>query len=604
MTFLIRHISTTADGRKIVRPTEIASDSITVGRAAENGIHLPDLAVTPEHARIEIVDNRRITVVATGGLPFEVDGRSVQRADIDSLKGAELRIGGHRLTVGQEDKKVTIAVERVEALSEASEDKDEARAFSLRDKLPGKRVSAWGFAVLVLLAFLAVPIWSYASYKNVKERPERFHADQSWSSGPLSLAHKSLEGDCQACHTQAFVAVRDTACIACHTDVHDHADPARLMQAKGEPGIGGALLTGVAAMFNRPEGRCVDCHTEHEGAGPMQPTADKFCTSCHDGINARLNDATIEDATDFGKAHPQFRPAIMTLPGAHPKFQRVSLDRKPTEDSGLKFPHKLHLSRTGGVARMAQTMKTDHSFGDALACKDCHRPTADGVRFQPVNMEKDCAMCHSLAFEEIGGTLRTLRHGEPEQVIADLRAYYRSTGPSRPIALGGMARRRPGQYAQGQLYHAYFGAAAERPALADDAIRAVFSKGGACYDCHVIAPPPSPASDNWRVLPVHQTMRYMQKGWFSHDAHKTESCESCHAAPQSSRASDLLLPGIETCRTCHGGPKAKAEIPSGCALCHSYHADEGAPWVAKQGVAGRKTMMNFQPMSVQAIEKH
>ena len=441
MTFLIRHISTTADGRKIVRPTEIARDSITVGRAAENGIHLPDLAVTPEHARIEIVDNRRITVVATGGLPFEVDGRSVQRADIDSMKGAELRIGGHRLTVGQEDGKVTIAVERVEALSEASEDKDEARAFSLRGKLPGKRVSAWGFAILVLLAFLAVPIWSYASYKNVKERPERFHADESWSSGPLSLAHKSLEGDCQACHTQAFVAVRDTACIACHTDVHDHADPARLMQAKGEPGIGGALLTGVAAMFNRPEGRCVDCHTEHEGAGPMQPTADKFCTSCHDGLNARLTDATIEDATDFGKAHPQFRPAIMTVPGAHPKFQRISLDRKPTEDSGLKFPHKLHLSRTGGVARMAQTMKADHGFGDALACKDCHTPTADGVRFQPVNMEKDCAMCHSLAFEEIGGTLHTLRHGEPEQVIADLRAYYRSTGPSHPIALGGMARR-------------------------------------------------------------------------------------------------------------------------------------------------------------------
>lgn len=603
MTFLIRNISYTADGRQIVRPSEIARESITVGRLAENDIHLPDLAVTPQHARIEIRDNRRIVVTAIGGLPFEIDGRSSQRADIDSLKGAELRLGGHRLTVGQEDGKVTIAVERVEALSDASEEKDEVQVFSLRGLLPGKRVSAWGFAVLILLAFLAVPIWSYSSYKGVKERPERFHADQSWSSGPLSLAHKSLEGDCQACHTKAFVAVQDSACVACHTQVHDHADPAKLMLAKGAPGLGGQLLAGVAHAIGKPGGRCVDCHNEHEGAGPMRPAADQFCTTCHDGLSTRLTDAKIADASDFAKGHPEFRPAIMTVPGAHPKFERVSLDKKPTEDSGLKFPHRLHLSRTGGVARMAQTMKRDHGFGDALACKDCHTPTADGARFQPVDMKKDCAMCHSLAFEEIGGTVRTLRHGEPKQVIADLRAYYRSTGPVRPISLGGMARRRPGQYAEGQVYHAWFGAAAARPSRADEAIRAVFSKGGACYDCHAVAPPVAGGSQDWRVLPVHQTMRYMQNGWFSHDAHKTEKCESCHAAPKSDRASDVLLPGIATCRTCHGGPQAKADIPSGCALCHSYHADDGAPWMTKQRIAGKKIVTNFQRAGVQSRDR-
>ena len=603
MTFLIRNISYTADGRQIVRPAEIASGGITVGRAAENDIHLPDLAVAPRHVRIEIRDGRRIAVMATGGLPFDLDGRSAERADIDTAKGAELRFGGHRLTVGQEGGKVTIAVERVEALSDASEEKDEAKAFSLRGKLPGKRLSAWGFAVLVLIAFLAVPIWTYASYKDVKQRPNRFHADQSWSSGPLSLAHTSLEGDCQACHTKSFVAVRDSACIACHKDVHDHAEPARLLAAKGHQGLGGQLLTNVAHAFNRPEGRCVDCHSEHEGAGPMQPTADKFCTNCHDGLAGRLTDAKIEDATDFGTAHPEFRPAIMIVPGAQPRFGRISLARNPTEESGLKFPHALHLSRGGGVARMAQTMKRQQGFGDALACNDCHTPTADGTRFEPVNMEKDCAMCHSLAFEEIGGTVRTLRHGEPEQVIADLRAYYRSTGPARPVSLGGMARRRPGQYAQGRMYHAYFGAAAARPSGADQAIRAVFSKGGACYDCHVVSPPAVAGSDAWRVLPVHQTMRYMQKGWFDHDAHRTERCESCHAAGKSMRSNDVMLPGIATCRTCHGGPEAKADIPSGCALCHSYHADERAPWVTRRRVTASRTAMNSAPPDVQGREK-
>lgn len=592
MTFLIRHISTTAGGRRIVRPTEIAADNITIGRLADNDVHLPDLAVTPRHVRMETRDNRRIAVTAIGGLPFEIDGRSADRADIDSIKGAELRLGGHRLTVGQEEGKITVVVERVEALSDASRDKDEARVFSLRGLLPGKRMSAWGFALLILAAFLVAPIWSFATHKGGREGARQFHADRSWSSGPLSRAHHFLESDCKACHQQPFVSVRDTACLACHTDVHDHADPSKLFAARGEWSPSRQLLRAVAHAFNKPEGQCVDCHREHEGAGPMQPAADQFCTACHDGLKSRLADSMIGDASDFGTKHPQFRPLVMIVPGDHPRFGRVSIDDHPAQDEGLKFPHALHLSRTNGVARMARTMKAEHGFGDSLACKDCHVPTADGVRFQPVSMERNCAMCHSLAFDEIGGTLRTLRHGEPDQVIADLRAYYRSTGPARPIGLGGMARRRPGEQAQGELHQAYSRAAATRPARAEDAIRAVFSKGGACYDCHLIRPPEKAGSDNWRVVPVHQTMRYMRNGWFSHEAHKAEPCESCHAATRSDRASDLLLPGIDSCRTCHGGPKAKADIPSGCALCHNYHRDEGAPWTTKRRAADMKTVLN------------
>src|SRR3546814_15076795 len=77
-------------------------------------------------------------------------------------------------------------------------------------------------------------------------------------------------------------------------------------------------------------------------------------------------------------------------------------------------------------------------------------------------MERDCAMCHSLAFETVGGVTRTLRHGEPDQVAADLAAYYRSTPPSRPLQLGGMQRRRPGAYAEGQVYNIYFNEVAVR----------------------------------------------------------------------------------------------------------------------------------------------
>src|SRR3546814_8342778 len=92
-----------------------------------------------------------------------------------------------------------------------------------------------------------------------------------------------------------------------------------------------------------------------------------------------------------------------------------------------------------------------------------------------------------------------VRFRSPDQAIADLRAYFRSTSPAQPPALGGMARRRPGDYAQGRIYHAYFGAAAARPSRADDAVRAVFSKGGACYDCHTITPPGANGNAGWQV---------------------------------------------------------------------------------------------------------
>src|SRR3546814_19478947 len=88
-----------------------------------------------------------------------------------------------------------------------------------------------------------------------------------------------------------------------------------------------------------------------------------------------------------------------------------------------------------------------------------------------------------------------------------------------------MERRRPGQYAEGQVYNIYFREADARPARAADAVRAVFSKGGACYDCHTIIP--QAAGDGWRVTPVHQTPRFLDKGWFDHDAHTATACADC-----------------------------------------------------------------------------
>lgn len=577
MAFLIRHVSTTADGREIVRETRNDHSTLTVGRASENDVALPDLSVAPQHARIESGEGRRIRIIATGTLGFVVDGRSQKRADIDSARGAELAFGGHRITVGRtNDGDVTLTVRRVDAISDAEEEREEASAFSLRGKLPGKRATAWLLLVAILVGFLAIPVWGYFQRGTDNRSIYALHADRSWSSGPLSSAHHGLETQCETCHVQAFVSVRDDACVACHKDVHDHAPKDRIARARAEPGPFGRFLRQVADSFHKPgPGACVDCHTEHEGAGRMAATKQAFCTDCHAGLDQRLKDTRLPNAGDFGTAHPEFRPTVAVATGDPAPMGRIPLDARAIERTGLKFPHALHLNKTGGVAQMGRTLQARYPFGEALDCKDCHAPTADRVRFRPVEFEANCGMCHSLAYDTVGGTVRKLRHGDVAQAIADLRAHYGSGGAPRPIGLDG-GRRRPGLYAQGQLYGAYFGAVARRSA--DGAIAQLFAAGGACQECHTVTRG-GPAG--WDVTPVHQTSRYLLHGWFDHAAHETESCSSCHAANGSSVSEDLILPGIKTCRTCHGGETSSAKVPSSCAMCHSYHNVPGAPWQPK-----------------------
>ena len=586
MSFIIRSIARTADGREIIRPVTVDVPRIGIGRDASNSIHLPDLAVEPFHATVTALGGGRVIIETVTGLAFGVDGAMRTKAEIDAARGAELRFGGHRLTLSADNDVPIITVERVAALSDASGEKDERTAFSLIGLMPGKRLSAWGFALLILVACLAMPVWSWATFKDAKLRPAGFHADTTWSSGPLSKAHHALEGDCQACHDKAFVSVQDTKCVACHTGIHDHADPKRQVTAMAPPDFGKSVGNMFKVAFGKPTGqRCVDCHTEHEGAGPMPATAQAFCTDCHATMKARLTDTKLANAGDFGSDHPQFRPLVMV---DWNRQSRISLDARPVEDNGLKFPHDVHLSATNGVARMAQTLKADKGYGNALACKDCHRPTADGVRFLPVDMETDCQACHSLAFDKVGGTFRTLRHGDPAQVVADLRAYYRTAGPVRPIALGGMTRRRPGDYAAAETAQDYVRGAGYYGAGGVDA---PFMKGGACYDCHVIDRTGDARTNGWHIRKVVQPMRYMMKGWFDHKAHATESCASCHNAAGSRSAGDLLLPAIgalgdkggKTCRSCHGGEASASKVPSSCALCHSYHMDSAAPWRPTKG---------------------
>ena len=569
MPFRIRTIDLTATGREIVRERELAQPELSIGRAAENDVHLPDLAVEQRHVRVTPAFGGKLRLQSMGTLRFTVDGRSTDDVTIDPGDGAELVLGSYRLQFGNEDGADLVTIRQVE---EREGGKGEALGgFSLAHVLPGKRPLAWVGLVAILIAFLALPIWSHLNraqaepgVEELGDRPDAVMMDASWRTGALSSVHRGLEDNCEACHVEPFVAVRDQTCLTCHKDIGDHAAQPRQAVARGPLGRFDAAQWDVAQAFNKPgPGACTDCHTEHEGAGRMEPTRERFCADCHGSLDARLTDTALGNASDFGKAHPQFQALVITAPG-QAKPQRISLADRPRQWVGLRFPHELHLNTRGGVTQMARRLGTRNGYGAPLECNDCHRPTADGVRFLPVDMENDCESCHSLVIDQVGGVYRKVRHGDAKQARAELMALGRA---SRPSIISG--RGRPGQYGTSGRYRIEFGGPATGAAL----LARAMAKEGLCGECHT----PAGARGSLEVMPVTQTSRYFTNGWFDHEDHKQETCTSCHAADKSDASSDLLLPGIAQCRDCHQGESARdAEVPSGCAMCHSYHPRTGA----------------------------
>lgn len=569
MAFLIRTIDHTAAGRKIVRDREIASATITIGRASDNDIHLPDLAVEQYHLTITNIASDRLEIGAVGTLGFAIDGQTVAEAVLDPNQGAEIALGASLLMISADPSGATTITIRQSEKGEGAG--DAVRGFSPASVFPSKRAMSWILAGLVLCLFLAVPIASHllrAPTKPDADKPGQVMLDESWSTGDLSMAHHGLEDNCEACHTTPFVSVRDQTCLTCHDNIKDHAKKPRL--AIGSPPVssGDKIQWDIAqALGKEGPGACTTCHTEHEGPTKQKPAKEAFCADCHDALDTRLTDTAIGNASDFGKKHPQFEPALFTE-YRQKKPVRVSLDDRPEELSGLKFPHDLHLNPQGGAARMAISLGTARGYGEPLQCSNCHMADKSGVGFAPVKMESACESCHSLVYGNQGGTFQSLRHGNIQDIRADL-AKASSIPPrkKKPLLPG---RRRPGYFGSEVRDYPNFGP----PASSMISMNMALQPSGVCSECHF----PTQTAGKADVIPVNLPDRFLWHGYFSHAAHSQEKCSDCHKAEGSKSARDLLIPGIAVCRDCHEGETAiKADVPSSCSTCHSYHAPS-RPW--------------------------
>lgn len=494
--------------------------ALRIGRGTDCALYLPDPRVMFLHATLRPSVHGGFAVHGNGKVIASERGFETV---VELPPGSHVLIGPYRL--GMEAARpgydLVLAVELLHPLP------DERNALIARSRTALTQTALsmrWLVllpAALILLAFLALPAL-HAQLPELRRAAatSALAPDESWNPGPVSAAHRSFARSCGECHQQPFVRVQDQACLACHKDVQPHI----------------ADKTLQAGAFGQT--RCAQCHREHRENHDLSPGHPGLCVDCHGGQPARRGG--LPAIRDFQDDHPPFRP----LP----------------ENSGLKFPHDVHLVATG----------TDSPAGRVkLRCASCHEADEAGMRFAPVSMRKHCESCHRLEFEP-AITRRTVPHGDERQVMTNLREFYAQVSIGRtPIdvtTIDGLLRR-PGR--TGEAARLQAGVWAEDKAMA--VARELFEVRS-CNTCHEISTRPADRDAPWRVAPVRLNRRWLVHARFPHEQHRSAGCVSCHNAARSKSSADVDIPGIETCRSCHAGFRpARNKVASTCNSCHSFH---------------------------------
>jgi hypothetical protein len=430
---------------------------------------------------------------------------------------------------------------------------------------------------------------------------------------PLSKQHSGAE----FAH-MALSAGGGKGCVMCHADANGtFSDLALSALATSRTSLRFSVLAGEHPKdFSRMDHSCMLCHTghsfhqadvardtscsichrEHVGAGPMEAVAVQNCVACHGDprqMDAARSRSEPLPATLFERSippgvivHGGQRPAggytevITSFAVDHPEF-RVLREKSPDTNT-LKFNHRLHL--TGNDIPLVG--------GRALECTYCHRPDASGAFMAKVSFEQSCRACHALDFDERNPGM-SLPHGDAAYVRAYLRSLPLQYADYASRKLGISGQREIGAFVQRQISslrdRARSGEDLEREVFMSDgrngpvtgiagahgSSRAKFAGCALCHDvtwrknaAPVITPPMTP--DRWLI-----------GGSFNHSSHAVMACAECHAAAQSEKTSDVILPTQQSCVRCHS-PKGGAV--DSCTSCHVYH-NPAPPGLARDSLA-------------------
>jgi len=467
----------------------------------------------------------------------------------------------------------------------------QAQKLNLSDTVLAKRPFAWAGALLIVMGMFVLPLL-FSGERAVDAPVAALFSDQVWTSGELHVAHELVTGDnCAGCHAAPFERVQNDACEACHGAIQDHVSSSFLA-------VTGSSAAGLDFGVNANE-RCGTCHREHNEPTTLVRDADGDCVQCHasaDGIHRDID--PLAQVTGFAKdTHPSYeymlpRFKLQEFTGSgdqgwrYEAVSEVQIGQGP-ETSELVFPHDQHLD-PGEV--------TDLVTGDALTCGSCHSLSIDGEHFLPVTMEAHCQDCHQLDFDE-SDPERSLPHARLREAVfalegmllkkyfdpddtGDLFAYRKL--PDRPERSVGCTDA-PDVCVERELRQV---------------VDAQFSGEIGCAACHSFERQDAiDIEDQYWVHPVKLPQDFVPDARFDHVAHQvlrdTDSdallmgdaaCGTCHGAEDSDKATDLLMPTMDSCYQCHGDRDSAAQVALSCIDCHSYHPFQTEEQAKNQGL--------------------
>jgi predicted CXXCH cytochrome family protein len=543
----IRHLidETSANGTRDSRSIDFDQSELVVGRGSGCDLRLDSRLVSLNHARITAgAEELSIEDLdSLGGV--QVNGQLIKRATLRA--GDTFRLGDITLTV-ERDGGVWVLRQRIEGAPKVETEvliEQSVQALQLQNRLPS---FAFISAVLMIVATAVFFVYPWVTT-----------AKGAWNSGPISNNHHMIADNCGACHMGGFSRVADSACESCHN------------------------VTAHAKVFEKHlqvgEFRCADCHMEHNGDNGLVARQPKLCTSCHANIKAVFPETTRPDVVSWDD-HPEFMVSLQAKPGEVQPRVRLDDTARLIDRSNIKLNHAVHL----------QPNLRGKDGDVTLTCRDCHGMGANFRQIEKISMEKHCASCHSLEFDErLPGTV--VPHGDPDTVYRFLYSEYAKLylASKEDVAIQETfsIRAKPGGRAE---------SVQAKPTVDEDFVRGfvegesrkaermLFTKT-ACFLCHEVSKRDvsedqlrEEASSQYEILKPQIPEIWMPESIFSHGAHEEVSCESCHAGARTSeKTSDVLLPRVDSCRECHSSlgdshPRGgHSTVKSDCIMCHSYH---------------------------------
>ncbi len=405
-----------------------------------------------------------------------------------------------------------------------------------------------------------------------------FPASAQFSPGPLSSAHRALEGttNCTKCH-EVGKEIAGSKCLGCHAEI-------------------GAALERNTGYHALSAGRleCVSCHKEHLGA---------------DAKTYLFDPETFDhDLTGFTLTGRHDRIACA---GCHkPAFIREALVQKRLE----RHPRQTYLGLRSGCAECHSDVHRG-KFGPD--CSTCHRSSGwrdvgsfdhGATNFPLVGKHAPvaCAKCHpGAAPGAAAGGAGAGRFGTlPAESYADCAPCHASPHGSGVVSGAcsgchtaegwGTAMRKPFDHARTRFPleggHARVECPACHAAGKDRSFERVFRRPfGDCTDCHADrhdgAFAASYDNDCARCHTVRgfspstfTLARHQQGAWPLTGAHIATPCVDCHRPGAPGTRWNFALENAR-CETCHEdaheGQFAAAAGAGGCASCHTTTGWEG-----------------------------